>query len=241
MGAFEDSLTYALGAGNLFDVNARNEYIDTIIAKAIDFYTQQCIALAEDAKNAKPIDPRLEAIVNKMIQRCLDDGQYRQALGIALETRRMDIVEAAIMKSDDVAAMLAYAFQVTMSLIQNRAFRSTVLRRLFDLYRNLRVPDYVNMVQCLIFLEDPMTVAEILDKLTKSGDQSVLMAYQIAFDLYESACQEFLGQVLQALKATAPIPSGMSFRIYFLSIYVAHTQKSQFNLFYDIYFSFPQH
>lgn len=33
------------------------------------------------------------------------------------------------------------------------------------------------------------------------------MAYQIAFDLYESATQQFLGRVLQALRATAPIPS----------------------------------
>lgn len=31
LGSFEDSLTYALGAGELFDVNARNEYVDTTI------------------------------------------------------------------------------------------------------------------------------------------------------------------------------------------------------------------
>lgn len=209
LGSFEDSLTYALGAGALFDVNARNEYVDTIIAKCIDFYTQQRIAVFENAKKAKPIDVRLEAIVNRMIERCLDDGQYRQALGIALETRRMDIVEKAIMKSDDVGGMLAYAFQVTMSLIQNRAFRNTVLESLVELYRNLGIPDYVNMVQCLIFLEKPLVVAELLDGLTKGGDSQVLMAYQIAFDLYESATQEFLAQVMQALKETAPIPNAI--------------------------------
>lgn len=32
------------------------------------------------------------------------------------------------------------------------------------------------------------------------------MAYQIAFDLYESATQQFLGRVLEAIRATAPIP-----------------------------------
>lgn len=209
LGSFEDSLTYALGAGNLFDVNSRNEYVDTIIAKCIDFYTQQRVVLAEGGQTDKPIDARLEKIVNKMIERCLVDGQYRQALGIALETRRMDIVEQSIMKSDDVAGMLVYAFQVTMSLIQNRSFRNTVLEKLVDLYRGLGIPDYVNMVQCLIFLEQPLIVAELLDKLTKGGDTQVLMAYQIAFDLYESATQEFLGQVLQALKETAPVPSAL--------------------------------
>jgi len=53
LGSFEDSLTYALGAGNLFDVNSRTEYVDTTIAKCIDYYTQQSIALAEKAKDAK--------------------------------------------------------------------------------------------------------------------------------------------------------------------------------------------
>ncbi|CAD7084957.1 unnamed protein product [Hermetia illucens] len=210
LGSFEDALTYALGAGDLFNVNSRDEYTETIIAKCIDFYIQQRIALIENPKDAKPVDARLEAIVNRMLQRCLDDGQFRQALGIALETRRMDIFEASILKSDDVNAMLAYAFNVTMSLIQNRAFRNEVLRSLVGLYRGLSVPDYVNMCQCLIFLEDPLAVAEVLDKLTRSSvERNNLMAYQIAFDLYESATQQFLAQVLQALKATAPIPAAL--------------------------------
>lgn len=207
LGSFEDSLTYALGAGNLFDVNSRSEYVDTIIAKCIDYYTQQRVAKAENAEDAKEIDPRLEAIVNRMFQRCLDDAQYRQALGLALETRRMDIFQKAIIQSDDINGMLSYAFQVAMSLIQNRGFRNIVLRSLVGLYRNLATPDYVNMCQCLIFLDDPLAVAEVLEKLSKDTEDNVLMAYQIAFDLYESATQQFLGRVLQALRATAPIPT----------------------------------
>lgn len=105
--------------------------------------------------------------------------------------------------------MLIYAFTVAMSLLQNRGFRSTVLRSLVGLYRGLNIPDYVNMCQCLIFLEDPLSVAEILDKLTHGPQESVLMAYQIAFDLYDSATQQFLGRVLQALRSTAPIPSAL--------------------------------
>lgn len=105
--------------------------------------------------------------------------------------------------------MLSYAFQVAMSLIQNRGFRNTVLRCLVSLYRNLGTPDYVNMCQCLIFLDDPLAVAELLDRLSKGSQDCVLMAYQIAFDLYESATQQFLGRVLQALRATAPIPGAL--------------------------------
>ncbi|XP_014235515.1 26S proteasome non-ATPase regulatory subunit 1 [Trichogramma pretiosum] len=210
LGSFEDSLTYALGAGELFDVNSRNEYVDTIIAKCIDHYTHQRVS-ENELKNVenKTIDPRLEIIVNRMFQRCFDDNQYRQALGLALETRRMDMFESAIMLSDDVGEMLSYAFQVVMSLIQSRSFRNSVLRCLIKLYKNLGTPDYVSMCQCLIFLDDALAVAELLDKLSNGNEDSCLMAYQIAFDLYESATQQFLGRVLQALKATAPIPSAL--------------------------------
>lgn len=37
LGSFEDSLTYALGAGELFDVNARSEYVETTLCKCFVF------------------------------------------------------------------------------------------------------------------------------------------------------------------------------------------------------------
>ena len=36
------------------------------------------------------------------------------------------------------------------------------------------------------------------------------MAYQIAFDLYESATQQFLNNVVQAVRKTAPIPAAVT-------------------------------
>lgn len=208
LGSFEDSLTYALGAGDLFDVNHPSEYVETTISKCIDHYTKLRVHNAENSEQ-KPIDSRLEAIVNRMFQRCFEDGQYKQAVGIALETRRMDIFDKAVLHSDDVVGMLSYSFKVTMSLIQNRTYRNQVLRTLVDLYKNLETPDYVNMCQCLIFIDDAQSVADVLDKLCKGTEDVALMAFQIAFDLYESATQQFLSRVLQALKATAPIPSNL--------------------------------
>lgn len=207
LGSFEDSLTYALGAGGLFNVNDASEYVETIISKCIDHYTKLCIYNSDALDDEKkPIDPRLEAIVNRMFQRCFDDHAYKQAVGIALETRRMDIFEKAILESDDVPAMLSYALKVTMSLIQSRQFRTTILQVLVKLYLGLSTPDYINVCQCLIFLDDAQAVAEILEKLIKGNDESVLMAYQIGFDLYESATQQFLLRIQSALRATAPIP-----------------------------------
>ncbi|KZS16975.1 26S proteasome non-ATPase regulatory subunit 1 [Daphnia magna] len=206
LGSFEDSLTYALGAGNLFDVMSNSEYVQTTIAKCMDFYSQQKVALAEGTQDVKPIDSRLEGIVNRMFQRCLDDGQYKQAIGIAIETRRMDVFRRAILESGDIPGMLHYCLKVCLELLQHRQFRNVVLRCLVDMYRELATPDYVSMCQCLIFLDDPLAVSDILDKLVHGDQDSTLMAYQIAFDLYESATQQFLARVLQALKPTTIVP-----------------------------------
>ncbi|XP_033761218.1 26S proteasome non-ATPase regulatory subunit 1-like [Pecten maximus] len=203
LGAFEESLTYALGAGGLFNVNATTEYVETTIAKCIDFYTKGMQGNTDrHGDDKKDIDPRLEAIVNRMFQRCFDDKQYKQAVGIALETRRIDIFRRAILESDDVAAMLSYSLKVCMSLIQHRQFRNEILTVLTKLYMELGTPDYINVCQCYIFLDDPQSVTEILEKLMQGSENDILMAYQIAFDLYDSATQQFLLRVGNGLRTS---------------------------------------
>ena len=110
LGSYEDSLQYALGADTLFDISdTRSQwvwissphiyqnyifsvarYVETIIAKCIDSYTAKRTAGEEN------IDKRLETIVDRMFDRCFQHGQYRQALGIAIETRRLDVFERAV-------------------------------------------------------------------------------------------------------------------------------------------------
>ena len=45
-------------------------------AKCIDKYIALSTAHGEDA--GKPIDPRLTDVVERMFQRCFDDGEYKQ-------------------------------------------------------------------------------------------------------------------------------------------------------------------
>ncbi|XP_022650689.1 26S proteasome non-ATPase regulatory subunit 1-like [Varroa jacobsoni] len=210
LGSFKDSLDFALQAEDLFDINSTSEFVQTIISKAIDDYTEvRQKNAASGSLQAVRINPQLEAIVNKMFERCLEHGQFRQAVGIALETRRMDVFEKAIKQSDDVSKMLQHSLRIAMTLIQNRSFRDQVLRVLVILYKGLEQPDYINMVQCLISLDDAPSTADVLVRLVRSvHKEQQLMAYQIAFDLYESGTQQFLIRVIQALRGMAPTKSG---------------------------------
>lgn len=54
-------------------------------------------------------------------------------------------------------------------------------------------------------MDDPDSVADIMEKLIKTSDNDTLMAYQIAFDLYENASQQFLAGIRNVLRALAPI------------------------------------
>lgn len=44
----------------------------------------------------------------------------------------------------------------------------------------------------------------MLEKLSRGEDEEVLTAYQIAFDLYESATQQFLSRVQDCFRGILP-------------------------------------
>ena len=139
-------------------------------------------------------------VVEKMFARCFEDKQLKQALGIALETHRLDKVQEVISSSPNVDEMLSYCFQLALSVIKNRDFRQKVLRELADMYQKLHVPDYISVCQCLLFLDDAKAVANILKDLIQSetGDDH-LISYQVAYELAENENQPFLLRVATAL------------------------------------------
>ncbi|KAF9911713.1 proteasome regulatory particle base subunit [Linnemannia zychae] len=203
LGEFDDSLNFALGAGNLFDLSLKSEYVDTIVSKCIDKYIAVRVQEQQDPQNAEPMDSRLQAVVEKMFDRCYQDGEYKQAVGIALEAHRFDVVEHSI-KAGGPSVILPYVYDLTMTVVQDQAYRNTLLQLLVDQFRKLEEPDYVAINQCLVHLGDHKASAELLQNLVNSGSQAdLLMAYQLAFDLENNATQKYLTKVSGALPAEA--------------------------------------
>jgi 26S proteasome regulatory subunit N2 len=56
-------------------------------------------------------------------------------------------------------------------------------------------------------LDEPEQVASVFENLIRSNN--ILMAYQLGFDLYESAAQQFLHKVSNLLKVLVNIPQPM--------------------------------
>ena len=157
----------------------------------------------KDAEGAE-IDERLVAIVDSMFQRCIKDGSMKRALGIALESRRIDIIEDCLLKNSTAAetrAMLQYAFDVCRSLVTDRAFRRKVLETIVSVHMKAEERDHICLSHCLQALDKPTDVADMLQGLLTSGDEKQhLLAYQVAFDLCENENQQFLINVDASLK-----------------------------------------
>ncbi|KAL3724585.1 hypothetical protein ACJRO7_029711 [Eucalyptus globulus] len=206
LGELNDSLSYALGAGSLFDVSDDSDYVHTLLSKAIDEYASLKTRAAESNREAVEVDPRLEAIVERMLDKCINDGKYQQAMGIAIECRRLDKLEEAITRSENVHGSLSYCINISHSFVYRREYRHEVLRLLVNVYQNLPSPDYLSICQCLMFLDEPEEVARILEKLLRSNKDDALLAFQIAFDLVENEHQAFLLNVRDRLSASTSRP-----------------------------------
>nr|XP_043631876.1 26S proteasome non-ATPase regulatory subunit 1 homolog A-like [Erigeron canadensis] len=202
LGELNDSLSYALGAGSLFDVSEDSDYVHTLLAKAIDEYATLRMKAAESKEETSDVDPRLEAIVERMLDKCINDGKYQQAIGMAIECRRLDKLKEAITNSDNVHGTLSYCMNVSHAFVNRREYRREVLLLLVKVYQDLASPDYLNICQCLMFLDQPEGVASVLEKLLRSDNKDdASMAFQIAFDLIENEHQAFLLSVRDRLSS----------------------------------------
>ena len=143
----------------------------------------------------------MEAIVNRKFEQCFGEGKYKQAIGIALETKRIDMVKASIERSNNPETMLGYAFTLATETIKSKDFRTAILNTIMEVYESKNDlgndNDFYKIAKCQFHLNRPELTAKLLVKLlhsTKSDEY--LIAYQIAFDVVEKESQSYTQSVI---------------------------------------------
>jgi 26S proteasome regulatory subunit N2 len=209
---YDDALRLALGAGRLFDLSKRSEYVEKIVAVALDEYiTKRSQNFEAELKKKDPvtIDPALEDVVGRMFDRCKEDKQFKQGLGMALECRRLDVLKSFITESDDVPGMLEYCQQSATNVVTSKTFRERVLQVIIKIYEETPSDklDYCALAQCFFVLNDSGAVAKILKELLgRSAKEGSLTAYQIGFDLVDNENQHFCNALLNSPLLKLPEP-----------------------------------
>ena len=155
----------------------------TLVHKCIDLYTEKRVALYEKKEENVVIDTRMEAIVNRKFEQCFVENKFKQAIGIALETRRIDMVQNSILRSDNPEMMLGYAFTLATDTIKSQEFRTDVLKTILEVYKTRQAAggddrDYYKIAKCMFHLDLPENTAELLEKLiTSEKEDEYLVAY----------------------------------------------------------------
>ena len=158
LASLDDALAFALSAEGLFKVepvpapgpgvgaassapaNGDQDYTDTIIAACIDRYIDSRIVQEEGGASAKTGTvaaateqdmQKMQKIVEQMWNRCIRDGEYRQAMGIALDARRLDVIERVFNEAkggagNGQADLLSYVLEAVMTVVVKREFRDRV-------------------------------------------------------------------------------------------------------------------
>ncbi|KAG2150103.1 26S proteasome regulatory complex non-ATPase subcomplex Rpn2 Psmd1 subunit [Suillus cothurnatus] len=202
LGEYDEALSFALGAGSAFQAEARahgaGEYVETVISNAIDRYVT--LRTEEPSGSSRKIDSRLQAIIESIFDRCIEEGEYRQAIGIALESHRLDVVNRIYDLTHDVS-LLSYTMEAVLDTGFSLSYRDQVLNFLLPLFpppTSLSKSPHIHaLARLLVTLNRPSLVVPLLTSLVP---KERLLAYQFAFDLVEGGAREFL----QGVKADLP-------------------------------------
>ncbi|KAI0053354.1 26S proteasome regulatory complex non-ATPase subcomplex Rpn2 Psmd1 subunit [Auriscalpium vulgare] len=211
LGEYDEALSFALGAAPAFEqdslASGEDEYVETIISKAIDRYIQ---ARSDDAFGSQEkLDPRLGDIIESIFSRCIQNGEYKQAIGVALEAHRLDVIAHVYEKGHDTS-LLAYCMDAVLDTNFSLSYRDEVLNFLYPLFpspkADAKSPHVHSLTRLLVTLSSPTLTVPLLVSLVP-GEK--LLAYQFAFDLVEGGAQDFLETVRTDLpegdESTKPI------------------------------------
>lgn len=198
LGEYKLAVKYALAAEEYLNIDEQSQYVETIVSQSIQMY----IALASEqyVKGNVDIDPHLLSIFEKMLQKCVSAGEHKLALGIALESYRLDVVES-LLKSQDTESnalkLCTYTLTASTTILTNTLFKQSVLKKIYDIVMQMSSPDYFIVAKIIVQLNDTELAKELFAKLQSSHDDAI--SYQIAFDLVNSASQGLLTDLLKHL------------------------------------------
>ncbi len=199
---YDEALRLALGAGHYFDVSIRSEYVETLVSRCIDKYVaihglwDSCQPEA-DSDLVVNLDPRLEAIVERMFLRCYDDGEFEHAMGIALEAQQIEKIKEIVIRcpNPERTALMSYVTEISCILLKSNTFRINVMRLLIDLHETLDRPNYLFLCHAWQDIGDASEVSKLLLHLVCGSEADVLLSYQLAFNLVDSGNQIFVYDV----------------------------------------------
>ena len=194
---YHESLTLALESGERFNIFEDSDYVRTLVSHCISEYIQAQVKnySARNPEDRVEIHARLSYVVEQMFERCYTNREFREAIGIAVEARRIDKLEETIVRSRD-SALLKYTYDRVRDISLPKEFKREVLVTLVKLHMSQQHLDFVRVSEYKFLIDDHEALAMMLKELVKTD---TLLAYQLCLDLADNQKQNFLNRVAEGL------------------------------------------
>lgn len=170
---YDEALSYALRAGEYFDVTTNDEFTEILVNKCIEKYIQAC--KEGDSKEYKNI-------VTRMIDNSLEKGDNRLVLGISLQTSDIPLFGRVSQKMD-YHELVECLLQHLISLPP--AFKTHILA---EMVANLPADlskatpsQYISLLQMLYVKGDFEIVAKIIYDCVKRNEREI--SYTLALEV----------------------------------------------------------
>ena len=213
LGDYESAVKYSLLAGKTFNTNEDSNFAETIVSKCIESYIK--LSQSRFSDETVKIDNQLTNIFESMLAKCVNDNEIKLALGISLESYRLDIVNDIIKKqiesnvsSDVIMSYISYVLTCSTTVINDVNFKNSALHSLISILFSTEKPDYFLITKIIIQLNDAKYAHKVFKQLISNDNAS--MAYQVAFDLVSTASQELITLASKYLKSDEDIDQSSS-------------------------------
>lgn len=233
LGELDEALRYALAAGSRFDVDADTEFANTLRSRCIDEYIAiRSSSKLENSSNgsillrgttfvapSRSLVAELASVVERVLDGCIRKGEVHEAIGVAIETRRLDKLQQAVLegcKTDEARSQaLDFCFECAQTLVTCRQYRTTVLNLIADIHLkhfDFQRRNHIAVANCLAFTHNAQAMVDtLLDLISdeKNCEQAVedeneLTALQIAFDVVDNDEPHLAMEICDLLPETTP-------------------------------------
>ena len=195
---YDKAIEWALKSEDKFNISERSLYVTTILKKILDKYIK---ARKNNffPKNEKiQIEERILSIVERCFNDCIQRDRFRQAIGFSIESYDLDRLTISVESSKNIRNSLNFVYEIAQDSIENKEYKSAVLDQLLKLFIKHAGNEYMSITNCQFLLNNTEALSSTLINIL-INEKDPLIAYQIAFDLYDNQNPSYLRKIISEI------------------------------------------
>jgi 26S proteasome regulatory subunit N2 len=130
---YTEAVEWALKSEDSFDIKEKSLYVNTILKKMLDKYIEIRKHNFFNRENLKPLDKRINAIVENVFNNCLNNNRLYQALGFCVESYDLDRLTKAIESSKDIIKNLNFVYEIAQKYVVNKEYNAVLIDHILKL------------------------------------------------------------------------------------------------------------